>query len=222
MDNGLLCTYEDDATSNGVVEKPKNEEEKVFMTSKEFFTGLAVFVIGIGVGIIFYVLGYLAVCFFDFHYAIKAISELTIALLLLVALDKAMGEKPSRMKAAILVTLIIIFIIMNFIGYNNSINEKAKVEKAKVVENHGGSYVKSETFVFTGAERWATNVVFSKGQEYKIMVQGVSVNLVNGDSKIELKPKKEPYVFKTDSGGSPTFDGIVQGRGRSTVTVEWY
>lgn len=193
----------DDVDNEVVGQEPGGKEEKVFMTSKEFLTGLAVFAIGIAVGSIFYGLGYLTVYFFSFHYAVKAIAGLAIALLLLVALDKAMGEKPSRMKMAVLVTLIIIYIILNFIGYNKSLKPSEKEEAGKEVTSPNVRSVSETGNLNTVGGVWFTDKLFKSGAEVTIEVTYSDVKMVNGDV---LAPGVYHKTLKGD--GVIMFEGV--------------
>lgn len=192
--------------------EPKKTED--FMSKEEIIKGLIIFFGGAALGLIIFLVAYFSLSFFDINYLVSAILAIIMSVVIINALNKAMGDRKSKMQAPIVMVLFIAFLLTVLIGYQK--------HGSPFPDSVGQGKPKSETFVFTGSERWAVHAKLHKGQTYKITVSGVSVNFVNGNKWVELAPSVNPYLIRVTSDGSPTFDGAIHEAGpRSTVTVEW-
>ncbi len=179
---------------------------------------------GIMISCLIFVIVYWLLSGFDLHYILRSILSLIFSILIIKAWDKVTGEEETLFSAPISYTVAVMFILSLLFGYqhNKSVDaadNDSKTAKTEIVVPR----LSSETFSFTGPQRWATNVTFKAGQKYRVIVQGSSVNLISGSGETtELNSAQSPYEFTVDAAGSPTFDGLEYTNGaRSNVTVEW-
>lgn len=194
------------------------EAKKESLSVKDIFARLKVFGLGIVIGLILYGFIWWAVSLIGLHYAWTSILAFAFTLTLLFTFEEVTGLNMSRIKTAILAAVSIFFVVILL----SSSDERNKSYRNEPKGTNRTYSLRSETFSFTGNERWATNAVFLKGKEYEITVKGVSVNFVDHNEIKELVPRLEPYKFVAATEGHPTFDGIAHGNGsRSVVTVEW-
>ena len=150
---------------------PEKEEievkkESPFLTNQEIGVGLWAFVKGILLGVSIYCVIYFGLLsFFTFYFLWKAIAAIAITFLILTALDKAMGEKPSLMKTPVFVAVLIAFMITCFVGYQ---------QEAKAVELHPKVEVQNFELIELKVlgQTYITKKVYAKGQIIKIVSNG--------------------------------------------------
>jgi len=148
------------------------KEESPFLTGQEIGVGLKAFFMGSGLGLLFYCLVYFGLMsFFTFYFLWKAIAAISITYLLLIALDKAMGEKPTRTKVPVMVVVFVAFLITCFVGYQG---------EAKAADKQPAIVMSSETGnLHSVNDIWFTDKCFKVGEKIKIEVLYSDVKMTN-------------------------------------------
>lgn len=158
----------------GPVETVKQEEpqkKETFPTLEEIGNGLMVFVAGTALGLIIYLLAVLSLKSFNVGYILGAVIALTIAILVIWAIDKSMGFKNSKMQAAVVMVLCVAFIFTILNGYKETPNKKDEAKmRTKTVEM---------VTLNSAGEVWFTDKVFKVGTEIQIEVTYNDVLMVN-------------------------------------------
>lgn len=200
--------------SDDAPETEDGAQEKVLLSQEEIGLGLKVLGLGSLVGVISYVvswfiIGYITSLFLGNVW--RNIIALSIALMILFAIDAAMGGKDTRMKAPVLVAVFITFLLFLFAGFGKENNSSDSNRPSQVYQKT------SKDFIISGKEQIVSQS-FSGGQEVRITIKGAPVDfdLVSG-VKI-LNQEHGTYVFRFDSEGALKFVG----RGLpSTIMVQW-
>jgi hypothetical protein len=185
------------------------------VSAEDVKKGLITFFKGIGVALIFFFASYGGLSFFDTNYLLGAFLALMIAIVLVWALNKATGDKSSRLEAPILATFVIAFLFVVLTGYQK---HGAPIKSS----GESGKNYQSVTFVLPAGEQRATGKVLPVGKTYFVTVEGLSVKLLSSSGSITLEPNANRYRYVITKEGSPTFVGLDHGQGKpSIVTVEW-
>ena len=149
------------------IDSPKDEE--IFLNNEKVKAGLKIFGAGALLGLSIYGLAFLGLGYFHPHYLLKAILAFVFTLIILFGVQISMGSPATRMQAAILGAVFIVFTITILIGYNED------VEHGRIV------ITSSETGNLNSVGGiWFTDKVFSIGQTVKFEVLYNNVKMKGG------------------------------------------
>ena len=199
----------------------KEKKEELFMGKKEIKDGLLIFFGGSALCIFIFSVVCWVLSAYDVNYMAASLLALVITALLVISLDKAMGEKKTRMKTPVATMLIICFLLSLLIGHSRSSAAENTTKKTPPTSEKY-SVSGSETLTLTNTGKLFTHECFSRGQKIYVRVYGAPVKMYTNNGLMELNSEHGAYPFTIADYGSVNFYGIDRGHEtQSNIVVTW-